>query len=443
MIPMKLAAPAFALACAAALLLAADRPAEACSCGPPPPPCQAYARATAVFVGTATSVTTGKDFATTTKFTIEELFKGPFTKGAVSLVGGGMCSAMFTSGQKYFIYAFEDHGDWHAGLCGRTRQLDRAAEDLAHARNLPQRQHAELIGTVRISDEQEQLTPRAGATVTVQGTSYSTTTDASGHYTLQVPPGKHVLEVVDPGTLMHRGPRTVEVSDPTACASEDILLRFDGRIRGRVVDHTGQPAAGVLLWSLDASPRRSDLYLSNASATTDANGEYELHGVQAGKHRVAVNPPDYDGPDPNSPIPTTYYPGVASAAAARQIAMPRSGLVENINFALPKPLPIYTISGVVKQKGKQGQPVSGARVWLGTELPSRNMRLTNVDTDSSGSFSFREIRGAKIMLQACPPGGGPNDSTCRSIRHTLTRDWAIDLDDPTPAPTPISAPARP
>jgi hypothetical protein len=431
---MKLAAPAFAIACAAALLLAADRPAEACSCAPPPPPCQAYARATAVFVGKATSVTTGQDFATTTTFTIEELFKGPFTKGTVSLIGGGMCSAMFTSGQKYFVYAYEADGYWHAGLCGRTRPLDRAAEDLAHARNLPQRQHAELIGTVRIADEQDQMTPRAGATVTVQGTSYSTTTDASGNYTLQVPPGKHVLEVVDPGTLMHRGPRTVEVSDPTGCASENILLRFDGRIRGRVIDHTGQPAASVTLWTLDASARDSRLFLSGASATTDANGEYEFHGVQAGKQLVAVNPPDYGGPDPRSPIPTTYYPGVASAAAAKRIAMPRSGLVENINFALPKPLPIYTVSGVVKQKGKQGQPVSGARVWLGTELPSRDRRLTNVDTDTLGHFAFREIRGAKIMLQVCPPGGGPNDSTCRTIWHTLTRDWTIDLDDPTASP---------
>ena len=80
------------------------------------------------------------------------------------------------------------------------------------------------------------------------------------------------------------------------------------------------------------APLAASSRFSDVSAVTDASGEYVLRGVQAGKHLVVVNPPDHGGPDPSSPIPTTYYPGVASAAAASRIASARSGLVTNIDF---------------------------------------------------------------------------------------------------------------
>ncbi len=367
---MKLAAPAFALACAAALLLAADRPAEACSCAPPPPPCQAYARATAVFIGTATSVTTAKDFVMTTKFTIEELFKGPFTKGTVSLIGGGMCSAMFTSGQKYFVYAYEADGDWHAGLCGRTRQLDRAAEDLAHARNLPQRaagradRHGPHLGRARAADAARRRDRHRAGHLLLDDDGRLRPLHAPGPARQARPRGRRSGHADAPGPAGRGGVRSDRVREREHLAA---LRRPDPRPGRR----SHRPArGGVVLSTLDASPRRSDLYLSNASATTDANGEYEVHGVQAGKHLVAVNPPDHDGPDPSSPIPTTYYPGVASASAARQISLRRSGLVENINFALPKPLPdLHDLRRREAEGPSRASPSSGARVWLGSSSP--------------------------------------------------------------------------
>jgi hypothetical protein len=49
-----------------------------------------------------------------------------------------------------------------------------------------------------------------------------------------VPPGTYTLDVIDPGThvLWERLP-TVELTDPAACVSEDITLRYNGRIRGK------------------------------------------------------------------------------------------------------------------------------------------------------------------------------------------------------------------
>lgn len=422
---MKLAALA-ALACAA--VLAAARPAEACSCSPPPPPCEAYARAGVVFTGKVTNVATSPTYDLVATFEIEEKLKGPLMSKTVVVRGGGMCGATFEAGKKYFVYASASTGTWYAGLCGRTRSLARAKEDLAHARNLPDRKLAELLGTVRLQDEQGNVTPRAGATVTAQGTSYAAKTDRDGNYKLKVPPGKYTLDVVDPGThvLWSRLP-TLEVSDPAACASEDILVRYNGRIRGTLVDHTGKRAANV---SISAQGKATSGALR---AVTDGSGAYEIAGVQAGEYLVAVNHLDEGGPDAASPIPTTYYPGVPTEAAAKRVKMVRSGLVEKIDFKLPAPLPVYTVTGVLKQNGT---PVSGVHVKINTELKPQYGRGAGAYTDASGGFSFQDIAGAKISLEVCRPDAGPQNyqTACRVVSHTLTKDWTVDLEYPAPSP---------
>jgi hypothetical protein len=422
---MKLAALA-ALACAA--VLTAERPAEACSCAPPPPPCQSYSRAAVVFTGKVTSVVTSPTYDLVATFEIEEKLKGPLMSKTIVVRGGGMCGATFEAGKKYFVYAGASSGHWYAGLCGRTRSLARAKEDLAHARNLPDRKLAELFGTVRLEDEQGKLSPRAGATVTAQGTSYAATTDQDGKYRLMVPPGKYTLDVVDPGThvLWSRLP-TLEVSEPAACASEDILLRYNGRIRGTLVDHTGKPAAHV---PISAQGKATSGALR---AVTDAGGGYEIDGVQAGEYLVVVNHLNEGGPDARAPIPTTYYPGVPAEAGAKRVRMVRSGLVEKVDFKLPAPLPVHTVTGVLKQDGK---PVSGVHVKISTELRPRYGRGTGAYTDASGGFTFQDIAGAKITLEVCRPDAGPQNyqTACRVVSHTLTKDWTVDLEYPPPSP---------
>ncbi len=422
---MKLIALA-ALACAA--VLAAERTAAACSCASTPPPCEAYARAAVVFTGKVLSVATSPTYDLVATFEIEEKLKGPLMSKTVVVRGGGMCGATFEVGKKYFVYASASTGNWYAGLCGRTRSLARAKEDLAHARNLPNRKLAELLGTVRLEDEQGKVTPRAGATVTAQGTSYAAKTDRDGKYRLMVPPGRYTLDVVDPGThvLWSRLP-TLEVSDPSACASEDILVRYNGRIRGTLVDHAGKPAANV---SISAQGKATSGALR---AVTDGSGAYEIDGVQAGEYLVAVNHLNEGGPDARSPIPTTYYPGVPTEAAAKRVRMVRSGLVEKIDFKLPKPLPVYTVTGVLKQNGT---PMSGVHVKINTELGPRYGRGAGAYTDARGGFTFQDIAGAKLSLEVCRPDAGPQNyqTACRVVSHTLTKDWTVDLEYPAPSP---------
>jgi Carboxypeptidase regulatory-like domain len=410
----------------AGILLAADRPAEACSCLPPPPPCQVYSRAALVFVGEVTSTATTPELLTAATFTVDEELKGLGGASTIVVHGGGMCGATFTAGQKYFVYASDHDGKWYAGLCGRTRRLEKAQDDLAYARNLPSRSLGEVFGTVRLEDEQEQQAPRAGVTVQVQGTKLATKTDEAGRYRLMVPPGKHTLDVVDPGTRV-RWPRTpaIELTDPAACVSQDLVVQYNGRIRGTLLDHAGKPAANVPV-SAQGTATRNPLRVM-----TNAKGEYELAGVQAGEYLVLVNDPKDGGPDARAPFPTTFYPGVQAEAAAKPVTVARSALVPKIDFKLPKPLPVYTVSGTLRHKG---QPMAGIHINMETELGPDFRRGTGNTTDANGRYTLKDIAGAKISLRVCRTDPDPKnyEAACRTVKHTLTGDLTVDLEYPAP-----------
>jgi hypothetical protein len=407
-------------------LLLADRRAEACSCAPPPPPCEAYWNVAAVFSGTVTKIATGPHHNTEATFTIENKYKGPILAKTVTVMGGGMCGATFEAGKKYFVYARQDSGVWYAGLCGRTRQLSTAAEDIAYASNLPNRKHGELFGTVLLEDERGTRTPRAGAVVKARNTTYATKTDAAGDYKLTVPPGTYTLDVADAGTHVkwERLPH-VEIKHVAGCAREDITVRYNGRIRGTLVDHTGKAAAGIPL-SAEGTGTNGAL-----RGVTNAAGEYEIAGVQAGSYKVVVNHTNEGGPSPDAPIPTTFYPGVQDETRAKPVVVVRSGVVAKIDFKLPPPVAVFTVTGTLMSKG---QPMPGVHVNFRTELGPQYGRSTGAKTDATGRFTFKDIAGAKVALEVCRPDAGPNNyqTACRVAKHTLVKDWTVDLEYPAP-----------
>ena len=233
-----------------------------------------------------------------------------------------------------------------------------------------------------------------------------------------MPPGKYTRDVIDPGThvLWERLPK-VELTDPAACVSEDITLRYNGRIRGQLLDHTGKPAANVPISAQGPATQGA------LRAVSNARGEYEITGVQAGRYLVVVNHATEGGPDADSPIPTTYYPGVATEAAAKPVTMTRSAVVAQIDFQLPKPIPVFTVTGVLKRKR---QPVAGVHVKFNTELGPQYGRGTGAHTDASGRFTFRDIAGAKVSLEVCRPDAGPQSYKTACPHGEAGADQGLD-----------------
>lgn len=409
---------------ASAGFAAAARAADACSCAPPPPPCEAFWTAGAVFTGKVSGVKpTGQNGIVEATFAIDEKFSGGQLGKSVVVSGGGMCGSEFEVGKQYIVYAGGSNGLWHSSLCSRTALLSEAADDLAYAHAIPKRTFAVVEGKVMIENETGTMSTRSNVVVSAQGTKQSTRTDGTGQYKLQLPAGTYTLDVTDPGTRVQWGkPQTITLANPAACARHDIIEVWNGRIQGKLTDHTGAPAANIAVsahavggsqnWRLDGH--------------TDAGGNYEIPEVQKGSYIVAVGAPDEGGPDEHQPIPTTYYPGVSARTQAKKITMTRAGLVTKIDFKLPKPLAVYTISGVLAQAGK---PLANTMVKITNDALQR---ATGGNTDANGVFKFREIAGATVTLEVCRPGANAQNyqTACKQTKRRIDADVVVDLEMP-------------
>ena len=205
--------------------------------------------------------------------------------------------------------------------------------------------------------------PVAGTTVTAYGPSsvQTTTTDASGNYSVVVEEGFVGLEYSASGYGVHS-----EFDEVTAGSTThvDVTLSEPGTIAGTVVDENGDPISGatVDVWGP-----------SSGKTTTDAAGSYSL-SVGAGEYTVEVR--------------ASGYP----ARTVRGVEVNVSGTT-TVDARLRKP---GFITGTV-QDG-QGNPLGN--VWVGAEDGSR---LAWAVTDSSGRFNISAVPGNYSVT-----GFGPN-----------------------------------
>ena len=411
---------------AIASVVFAVRPADACSCHEPPPPCESFWITDAVFTGKVTSVVEGKDHVDLATFEVTKTLRGTVPKTVV-VRGGGVCGAMFEAGESYFVYASGSGAQLSASLCSRTRRLSEATEDLDYVKNMSSIKKATIEGTVTL-EKKDDPTPHAGVKVRISNGSLAAVevvTDKDGKYRAEVAPGTYTIDVVGGPTRVWQN-KTLKASLPNAasCWREDIRTIWNGRIRGHITNHDGKPAANVNV-SANATDGHQHWRLS---VQTDANGDYEIPEVQLGKYRIAVNDTLEGGPDATSPIPTTFYPGVADQAKAKVVEMTNKGLVTGIDFKVPKPLTVFTISGVVKRDGK---PIVGQQVNIDVPLGDYGRR-TGMPTDANGHFAFKDIAGVTVKLEVCRPDAGPDNyqTACKFVEKKLDKDIVVDIDYP-------------
>jgi carboxypeptidase family protein len=424
---MRVIIAGLAVAAAVAAGAASPRAAEACSCAPPPPPCEVYWLTDAVFTGKVTNVVAASNGAEQVTLAIDEKFRGPSMASTLVVESGGVCGATLRQGERYFVYASSNGGAYYASLCSRTRPLADAGDDLAYAHALPKRRLGVVEGVVSIESDIDPRTkdPRGGAIVRAQGTTYSTQAAANGRYKLGLPAGTYKLEVVDTGTILSRGTDIdVALPDAAACARRNLDVVWNGRIRGRLTDHTGAPAAHV---SVTAHAAANTYQHWRVDTTTDAAGHYELEGVQAGSWLIAINHPSEGGPGPDQPIPTTFYPGAPTEAAAKPVTVTRSDIVDKIDFQLPAPLAIHTVTGIVRKAGK---PLASQFVQISNKTYPRG---SGAETDSSGRYTFKDVHGSELEFELCRADANPRNykTACKQVVRRLDKDLTgVDLDMP-------------
>jgi Carboxypeptidase regulatory-like domain len=404
---------AIAVLLAVALPLAA--PTTTCDCGREGP-CGAYWTALAIFVGRVDAIQRAAG-GRTISFTVVERYRGVSSSHVTIAVGpaGQRCSLSFKVGREYLVYASRaETGAWTTSACSRTRAVEDAASDLAYARavNDGTAPTGQISGQVVAAS-----TPVANVLVTVTAEhdagSQTATTNQAGDFTVPSRgPGRYRVAVTSPaGYATDDGSTVVDLRDSRSCASVEHRLYYNGSVRGRVVNATGRPVAGLTI-ELATAPAAVV-----AKTVTDDRGRYQFVRVSPGRFVIGINLTTRRSGTPRPP--RVFYPGVDKPTAARRVTVGAGAQVTLDDLALPLHARYVAIVGVVFDP--DGVPADGARVYLKGAGDDDGILSEPAVSDLSGRFAIAALAGASYRLFAeHPRADGPANRVDSTDPSTVT-----------------------
>jgi hypothetical protein len=204
--------------------------------------------------------------------------------------------------------------------------------------------------------------------------------------------------------------REVHIPNSQACAREDYYLSPAGRITGRAVGSDGRPVPRVRIEVTDPDARPHSTYgLLAESATTDADGYFEVGRLPPGRYIVGVNLADL--PSQYNPYGRTLYPSEGPDPHVLTLSLGQT--MDVGTWRLPPALSVVRVVGVVTwQDGtaavrisigawdRTGNPVEWARgagnAWSGPDgrfvIELREGRVYD--------FKAGDGRGASLPISA-------------------------------------------
>jgi protocatechuate 3,4-dioxygenase beta subunit len=274
-------------------------------------------------------------------------------------------------------------------------------------------------------------TPISGVVLTLldssgNSTGKTATTDSSGYYHFDnLAPGTYgvseaqpagYLDGLDkagpvggaahnPGDLIDGIPLASGASAPQNNFGELLPAKLSGYVyvdanNNGVFDAGETPISGVVLTLLNSSGQST-----GKTATTDASGYYEFANLAPGTYGVSEAQPAgyFDGLDKAGPVGgTAHNPG--DLIDGIPLVAGTSAPQNNFGELLPA-----TISGRVFVDNNQnntydaGEPLlSGVTIWL---LDSSGNQITSTTTNSSGKYSFTNLKPGVYGVEEMQPAG--------------------------------------
>lgn len=320
----------------------------------------------------------------------------------------------------------------------------------------PVQKGAASIGGLILSENDDRPLRRARVTVSGNDLDFSRAaiTDESGQYVFpDLPPGRYVVSAAKDGYVTtSAGARRPGRPGAGVNAIAGRLQRVDVRlprtavITGRLLDASGEPAAGVTMVAM--TPRflptvgeRRLVAAGITTVTTDDRGVYRIFGLPPGDYFVVAQPrgsvagapgaivevlseadvraalgevrrpltsprPGIQSPPPPSPpraqpsvsllMAPVYFPGTPIASRAVPVTLASGEVRTGIDFDLEY-VPSATVEGVVGGQGGAGR-VQVSLANADRSVSTEAVRSTSVGED--GRFSFRNVPPGHYIVSA-------------------------------------------
>jgi Carboxypeptidase regulatory-like domain len=201
------------------------------------------------------------------------------------------------------------------------------------------------------------------------------------------------------------------------------LPQSSGSITGQILSTSGSPAASVRVSAMPSDAQAANLSVLTAFAVTDSTGRYKIDNVEAGTYYVIAG----------LIAQPTYYPGVATQAAARTVTVAQGASITGLDFKIVTsltpappglaarpvvpPPPTFTVSGRVALKPGQLLPTS---LWMFSfprlsEIRARPDGSFEVTGVPSGSYSF----GTSFLVRSDSPNVVVSDKDVTGVTVSL------------------------
>jgi protocatechuate 3,4-dioxygenase beta subunit len=228
----------------------------------------------------------------------------------------------------------------------------------------------------------------------------SFTTDDGSFVLENVPPGATTVVVNAAGYASGRV-AGLNVEDGKALSDVEVSLEAAARLSGRVTAPDGSPASGVMVRQEQSGGGAARMMRmaagSDGSASTDANGEYTLDGLEAGERTISF---------------------IKSGYPAEQRTVTLSGKDNHLDVRLSAG---NSVAGTVVSAS--GGPVADASVRAMSAADGSFGR--NTTTDSSGAFRFEGLAPGHYSFVASKAGYA--DGQVRDVDITATGPISISL----------------
>jgi hypothetical protein len=261
-------------------------------------------------------------------------------------------------------------------------------------------------------------------TVTDESGFYRFTDLAANHYWVKVLAPQYITG----GEYDDEGPRQrVSIGDGEAVDAADLDLIRGGVVSGKVVDVDGVPVVKewVHLYQINENKPfewvpgyyndDEPFWLNNSDCLTDAQGNYRLYGIPAGRYLIAVGV-DFAkrrGEDVeeggieslgflmiggNRCFEETFYGSARDRLNAKAIEISLEEEVRGIEIRIPdKGWPVYSVNGRLIEEGS-GKPLSGCSILI--EKLSGGGYVTHKTTDENGGFEISGILKGRYFVDA-------------------------------------------